>query len=232
MQTENCAKETACKKTERNRSRDAFSVLQLQCAAAIVCVAVVVFLRCFAPPIYRILRNEFNAAFSLREEEDLVRFAQAFVDGLFVQAQAVTLPDRCSLESYIPEQQVVLPLEEYTLSSSYGWRIHPISGEKSFHNGVDLAANEGSIIRCALEGMVQFTGCDALNGNYLIVLHSDGVVTSYCHMQYVFVRAGEFVATGHPIGTVGQTGSATGPHLHFVLKHNGIRYDPSGMLGL
>ena len=232
MQTECFVKETSCEKAERNRSGGAFSVLQLQCVAAVVCVAAVMLLRCFAPPLYRMLRDEFNAVFALREEEEPVRFAQAFIDDLFVQAQAAALPERCSLEPYIPEQQVVLPLEEYTLSSPYGWRTHPISGDKSFHNGVDLAANEGSVIRCAMEGMVQFTGCDALNGNYLIGLHPDGVVTSYCHMQYVFARAGEFVAAGHPIGTVGQTGSATGPHLHFVLKHNGIRYNPSEMLGI
>lgn len=220
-------------KAEMEKIQCQFSVLQLQIVAAAICILAVLLLRTTAPSLYNRIQREFEVWFCADYGgEELVRFAQALVDDLFVEVEAAAAPEQCSLESYLPAQKIVAPLASYYLSSGYGWRVHPISGEKSFHNGVDLAADEGSAILCTMEGMVQHTGYDLLNGNYIILRHSDGVVTSCCHMQYVFVRAGEFVEAGQQIGTVGQTGSATGPHLHFVLKHNGIRYDPSEMLGL
>ena len=66
----------------------------------------------------------------------------------------------------------------------------------------------------------------------MVILHSDGVTTRYCHMQYVFVRQGETVDENTILGTVGQTGMVTGPHLHFELLHNDVRYDPAQALGL
>ena len=69
-------------------------------------------------------------------------------------------------------------------------------------------------------------------GNYVRILHEAGDETLYAHMQYVFVRPGQKVRQGQQIGTVGQTGNVTGPHLHFELLHAGIRYDPTQALGL
>lgn len=91
---------------------------------------------------------------------------------------------------------------------------------------------QGTPIHPAAEGIVLKTGLDPSYGNNVLVLHTDGVATRYCHMQYVFVRQGEPVQLDTVLGTVGQTGVATGPHLHFELLHDDIRYDPAKALGL
>ncbi len=210
------------------------SVLAVQISICAFCVAAVVVMRWFIPAWFQAVRLEYQTWFdAVQDEPPAVRFASALLDAFFIRAEAArAAPEGCSNKTYLPEQDAVTPVQDYYVSSEYGWRIHPISGEQSFHNGVDLACPEGSAIVAAMAGMVQTTGCDTLNGNYIVLRHSDGVVTSYCHMQFIFAREGEFVAVGEQIGTVGQTGSATGPHLHFCLKHDGIRYDPSAMLDL
>ena len=81
-----------------------------------------------------------------------------------------------------------------------------------------------------IKGIVQKSSYNPSYGNYVLIVHENGVATRYCHMQYVFVRQGERVGTEDVLGTVGQTGAATGPHLHFEIMHNDIRYDPTKAL--
>lgn len=141
-------------------------------------------------------------------------------------------PEGYSVESYLPLQPLSLPLSGFSVTSGYGWREHPVSGRIDFHTGVDLAAAEGTPIGAALEGIVLDTGRGRSYGNYVLLLHPDGLATRYCHMQYVFVRRGETVGQGGVLGTVGSTGMATGPHLHFELSFDDMHYDPTEALGL
>ncbi len=141
-------------------------------------------------------------------------------------------PEGYSLKSYIPLQELSLPLADFTVTSGYGWRSHPITGRSDFHTGVDMAAAEGSPIAPVLPGIVLNTGRSRSYGNYILLLHADGVATRYCHMQYVFVRRGEEVGQGGVLGTVGSTGMATGPHLHFELSFDDLHYNPAKALGL
>lgn len=147
-------------------------------------------------------------------------------------AQKMAPPDGYSLKSYVPLQQLSLPLEAFSVTSGYGWRSHPITGRSDFHTGVDMAAAEGTPIAPALPGIVLDTGRSRSYGNYVLLLHADGVATRYCHMQYVFVRRGEEVGQGGVLGTVGSTGMATGPHLHFELSFDDLHYNPAKALGL
>ena len=142
------------------------------------------------------------------------------------------VPEGNSTRSYRPPFALKLPLEEFCVTSDYGWRKHPVTGKSDFHTGVDLAAVEGTLISPAAGGVVQKSEYSASYGNNVVILHSDGVTTRYCHMQYVFVRQGETVDESTILGTVGQTGMVTGPHLHFELLCNGVRYDPDKALGL
>lgn len=142
------------------------------------------------------------------------------------------VPEGNSTRSYRPPFALKLPLEEFCVTSDYGWRKHPVTGKSDFHTGVDLAAVEGTLIHPAAGGVVQKSEYSASYGNNVVILHSDGVTTRYCHMQYVFVRQGETVDESTILGTVGQTGMATGPHLHFELLCDGVRYDPDKALGL
>lgn len=141
-------------------------------------------------------------------------------------------PEGYSVKSYMPLQPLLQPLSAFYVTSGYGWRDHPITGKSDFHTGVDLAAAEGTPISAALPGMVLTSGRSRSYGNYVVLLHADGVMTQYCHMQYVFVRRGEAVGQGAVLGTVGSTGMATGPHLHFELSFDDMHYDPTEALGL
>jgi len=97
---------------------------------------------------------------------------------------------------------------------------------------VDLACAEGTPVLAALAGTVTAARRSATYGNYLCLSHADGQETIYAHMQYLYVRAGEVVRAGECLGTAGQTGRATGPHLHFEFLAQGVRQDPAAALPL
>ena len=144
------------------------------------------------------------------------------------------VPAGASLKQAKPGQTLCFPLETaaWRVSDPYGWRKDPFTGEKAFHRGVDLACAEGTPVLAALDGVVIAARRGAAYGNYVRLTHGDGQETLYAHMQYLYVRAGEVVAAGQRLGTAGQTGRATGAHLHFEFLTGGIRYDPSAALSL
>lgn len=121
---------------------------------------------------------------------------------------------------------------EWRISDPYGWRSDPFTGEKAFHSGVDLACAEGSAVLAAQDGVVAEARYSVSYGNYLRILHAGGAETLYAHLQYLYARAGEVVEAGQPVGTAGQTGRATGAHLHFELRQQGTLCDPAAALGL
>ncbi len=108
------------------------------------------------------------------------------------------------------------------LSSSFGWREHPVEGGSKFHYGVDLAADEGADIAAFADGTVYATGESSTLGNYIMLRHQDGYITLYGHCSKVTATGGA-VSKGDKIAEVGATGRTTGPHLHFEL-HDGDLY--------
>lgn len=112
------------------------------------------------------------------------------------------------------------PCPDYErISDGYGERLNPVTGEKRRHNGVDLAAPAGTDIVAAAEGTVYRVGFDTVNGNYVVLWHGQsGQMTYYAHCRETLVEEGEQVAAGQKIAAVGQTGQATGPHLHFAIS--------------
>lgn len=132
-----------------------------------------------------------------------------------------------ALDLYFP-----LETSAWRVSSGYGWRSDPTQGEWGFHQGVDLACAEGTPVLAAMDGVVSMADRSTSYGNYVRLLHEDGTETLYAHLQYLYVRPGEVVKAGQPLGCAGQTGRATGPHLHFELFQNGKRQDPTQALGL
>lgn len=144
-------------------------------------------------------------------------------------------PAGCSLKSRIPDASFVFPLgtSGWRLSSGYGWRTDPFeNGEEDFHRGIDLACAEGTPILAVMDGVVLAADRSTSYGNYIRLNHTDGIETLCAHLQYLYVRTGQVVKAGEVLGTAGQTGQATGPHLHFELLYRTIRYDPSDLLGL
>lgn len=123
----------------------------------------------------------------------------------------------------------VLPVAGH-VTSEFGERIHPIYGTVSFHSGKDLAAPEGTPIYAALDGEVESAGVGDMSGNYVKLRHENGLETLYCHCSRLNVEAGVKVRKGDVIAFVGQTGLATGPHLHFEVHIDGVKRDPDYLL--
>ncbi|MCL4811326.1 MAG: peptidoglycan DD-metalloendopeptidase family protein [Vicinamibacteraceae bacterium] len=118
-----------------------------------------------------------------------------------------------------------LPFEART-SSAYGWRSDPFHGKSRFHSGIDLAAAYGREVPVAAAGRVTFAGERGAYGQLVVVEHANGVETRYAHLSGIEVTAGQQLALGDVVGRVGQSGRATGPHLHFEVLLNGERVDP------
>ena len=117
------------------------------------------------------------------------------------------------------------------ITSPYGWRVHPVTGESAFHGGVDFGASYGTPIHAADGGIVRFAGWDDLCGNMTIIDHANGLSTTYCHASVLKTTTGMSVSAGQVIALVGSTGRSTGPHLHFGVKKNGQLVDPMIYLG-
>jgi murein DD-endopeptidase MepM/ murein hydrolase activator NlpD len=112
------------------------------------------------------------------------------------------------------------------LSSRYGWRIHPISHKRHFHNGIDIAGPPGTKIKAAMDGKVLKTGYSHIYGKYVIVRHDNGFQTFYGHLRKIMVEKGTTVLQGNKLGEMGNTGYSTGSHLHFSIYKNGETVDP------
>jgi murein DD-endopeptidase MepM/ murein hydrolase activator NlpD len=129
--------------------------------------------------------------------------------------------------SVIPDLTIlrVQPIAD-TLSSGYGWRDDPIRHTWKFHGGTDFPSEPGTPVDVAGDGIVTFAGRQGGYGNVVYVDHGGGVVTLYGHMRRIETKVGATVTAGERIGQVGQTGRATGPHLHFEVRLDNRPVDP------
>ena len=135
-----------------------------------------------------------------------------------------------SFSPYYVSVKPVAPLDNARITSEFGYRTHPVTGNYGFHTGLDLAAPEGTPIKASFYGRVAETGSSDAWGNYVLMEHSDGFATYYCHMSEIYVDEGAVIRQGETVGLVGSTGWSTGPHLHFEVRINGIRVDPEKLL--
>jgi murein DD-endopeptidase MepM/ murein hydrolase activator NlpD len=117
-----------------------------------------------------------------------------------------------------------------SVSSPFGYRIHPILGYRKMHTGIDISVGYGVPIRSSAAGTVIYASWMGGYGNVIIVDHGDGLSTLYAHQSSLAVGNGTHVARGQTIGYVGSTGFSTGPHLHYEVRVNGNPVDPMGYL--
>ena len=125
---------------------------------------------------------------------------------------------------------VELPLSN-GVSSNFGWRSDPFTGESRFHRGVDLRAAYGTEVPAAAGGTVVFAGERGTYGTLVVLRHPSGVETRYAHLSSAAVAEGDVVAAGTSIGRVGSSGRSAAPHLHFEVLVNGERVDPAHWAG-
>lgn len=111
-------------------------------------------------------------------------------------------------------------------SSGFGLRTDPLAGGSRFHYGLDIAAEEGAVVSSFADGVVTAVGESSELGRYVTVSHPNGYSTLYAHCTRITASSGQQVACGDPIAEVGETGRATGPHLHFELHHGSTYLNP------
>jgi len=112
------------------------------------------------------------------------------------------------------------------VSSYYGYRVHPISGEKNYHKGVDIGLPEGTEILAGQDGTVTFAGDGGDYGLVVVLDDGEGLVSKYAHCSALLVSAGQTVQAGDVIARVGNTGNSTGPHLHLEVIKDGQYLNP------
>lgn len=166
---------------------------------------------------------------SIKEQEEDLKFQTDLISSL---EKEITDEQR----EILKEQGITLgydgsgfacPAPSYVrISSEFGWRKDPINGLQAYHNGIDMAAAEGTPIVAAFDGIVGEASYNSSMGNYIYLEHGDGLRTIYLHASELYVKKNDVVLKGETIGAVGTTGRSTGPHLHFSVRLNGEYVSP------
>lgn len=125
----------------------------------------------------------------------------------------------------LADSGVSAPLSRMTVTSPYGYRWHPLTGQWQFHAGVDLRARRDTVYS-ALPGTVAEVGRNSGLGRYIRINHGR-ISTIYAHLSAIGVHPGQPVTAGQPIAITGATGRVTGAHLHFEVRLNGTAIDPA-----
>jgi murein DD-endopeptidase MepM/ murein hydrolase activator NlpD len=116
---------------------------------------------------------------------------------------------------------------EGKFSSGFGMRVHPQTGSKMFHSGIDFSAPHGTPVHVTADGIISFAEWSKGNGNIVVVEHGHGFSTVYAHNSRIDVKAGQTVKRGQVIAATGATGNATGPHVHYEVWKDGNNVNPS-----
>jgi murein DD-endopeptidase MepM/ murein hydrolase activator NlpD len=175
----------------------------------------------------------------LRLEEELQADARAFGDfpGELAQRASDTvrrlsarIVTQTTRARRVDPARFRWPVDPVVVSSPYGLRHHPIADEPRFHAGIDLEAPRAHPVLAAEDATVVFAAWNGAHGKQVELQHDPNWATRYSHLDALLVKSGARVKKGQVIGLVGQTGLATGPHLHFELRRDGDALDPEVFL--
>lgn len=168
-------------------------------------------------------------------ELDNPKLLHGKLDSLSAQAARVETSLQ-ELDQYFASQKALLastpsvwPTRGW-VTSDFGYRLDPYTGERVMHKGLDVATAHGTAVRAPADAVVIFSGTEGGYGKVLVLDHGYSVKTRYAHLAEVLVKPGEKIKRGHPLGSVGNTGRATGPHVHYEVRVNGIPENPHKFL--
>lgn len=184
-------------RARRRRKRRAIKMLCMICVMCILLFIAFILFTLFSPDTKHTVKS-------------IIGYAEGSAQALAEKPKS----EEANVEEIVNESEFVMPTIG-RISSGFGGREDPFTGEEDFHTGIDIAANEGTVIYAAASGTVERAGTQRLAGNYVVIDHDNGAVTKYFHCSELLVSAGDRVDTSTPIALVGSTGNSTGPHLHF-----------------
>lgn len=181
--------------------------------------------------------NEFKRLFSLGSKEKVLENIDTSDSGSIdienlKQQIKITVETVGEIKDYLHVQRDIyiatpkgFPVRG-NISSNYGRREHPGSGENEFHSGVDISTSPGNPVRATADGIVSFSGWSGGSGNLVVVEHGHGFSTFYAHNRINAVKVGQKVHRGDVISYVGSTGNSTGPHVHYEIWKDGRHVNP------
>lgn len=163
-------------------------------------------------------------------EETTAQPGKTIGGGADIEFTSLDALEGICFDRYIFDMPYCTPLDDYRVTSPFGYRISPVSGNAGIHTGIDMAADYASPIYAFADGTVADASYDNSYGYYVKLLHEDNFVTIYAHCSELCVSAGDKVRMGDTISLVGSTGDSTGNHLHFEMRKDNIRVNPAYLL--
>ncbi|GMT47744.1 MAG: membrane protein [bacterium] len=173
--------------------------------------------------------TQFNRLFSMKSKVDILKTLDVSDTGsldmeLLKKQIERSMETVGEIKDYLREQRDIyfatpigMPVDKGYISSNFGWRIHPLTGKRTFHAGVDVAAWPGSPVKATADGIVSFAGWSGGSGKLVVLEHGFGFTTGYAHNKKIIVKVGQRVKRGDIISYVGSTGNTTGPHVHYEI---------------
>ena len=182
-------------------------------------------------PIGGTSENPSASSFPFYRQEMLTRQMHNFLDQLSKEARLEEIKQQEILQALHQQKDLlsstpsIWPAQGW-VSSDFGYRSSPFTGQREFHKGRDISAPEGTPIYAPASGKVTFTGRDGGYGITMVIDHGRGITTRYAHLQRYIADEDTKVSRGELIGYVGNTGRSTGPHLHYEVRVNNMPVNP------
>ena len=168
------------------------------------------------------------ADFVVQNSDEVIQGMNAMLASLDSKSKQLSALESILMSHHIDEQSYLAgrPIKSGWLSSYYGVRKDPFSGQPAMHKGLDFAGKEGDPVVATGAGIVTWSGERYGYGNLIEIDHGDGLVTRYGHNKDIIVELGDVVTKGQHIGVMGSTGRSTGAHVHYEVLRNGVQQDP------
>lgn len=230
--------------TVEKKKNSTNSVMIVQLVVCIFAVVSVFLIGRLSPQTFEFIRDEYNRIMSVdMDAKEIASSAKKVIERAEATDEGQT--DEKSTERknvntvksaadgevmavmslFKSDEEITVPVHG-EITSEYGNRTNPVSGEYLMHSGVDIAASQGTEIRAAYSGIVSEVGSNSVGGNYISLVHKDGSETLYCHCSKIIAEKGDVIRAGETIALVGSTGRSTGPHLHFEITVDGKTENP------
>tara|TARA_R100000655_G_scaffold60745_2_gene99129 strand:- start:1018 stop:1635 length:618 start_codon:yes stop_codon:yes gene_type:complete len=161
--------------------------------------------------------------------KELIKEQENHIDSLVLSvAQYDSIQqDLCEVIDGLPLSS---PLNDLVMDDKFGWRRDPFTRKRRFHAGVDFEGNYRDTVYATGNGIVSKARWNMGYGRCIIIEHTDSLESLYAHLSKTFVKIGDTVYVGQPIGKVGSTGRSTGSHLHYEIIYKDKKIDPCGFL--